>query len=337
MSIFEILNEPHFDFTDARWRSVYEQALSEIRQTNPDRIVIVGGIDWNSVNGLRRLRLPETDHNLIGSFHYYEPFPFTHQGAEWVAGSAQWLGTTWDGTEKERRAVQSALATAQNWSQRYNRPVFVSEFGAYSQADMGSRARWTQFVAAEAKRQRFSRGYWEFGAGFGVMHLATNQWISPLYDALAPRSLLNLDGVPGYHVEDVNLLSSSILTSSTDARFDVDGDGLLTPHDLDYWVYFSGHHWGDTDLNGIVDFIDFLVVSDGFGEPVSTWSEGDFNANGRVDFADFLRLSGNFEAPVGDMETVPEPRTGTWLGMVGLLAIRAVRSGRPGTNDNSPV
>lgn len=51
---------------------------------------------------------------------------------------------------------------------------------------------------------------------------------------------------------------------------------------------------GDTDLDGDVDFRDFLVFSVGFGQANVGWSGGDFNCSGDVTFADFLLLSANF-------------------------------------------
>lgn len=321
---FEILNEPNAAFTDLRWRATYEQSLAAIRETNPDRTVLVGGINWNSANGLTRLRLPEDDRNLIGTFHYYDPFAFTHQGAEWVDNSDPWLGTTWDASDREQRAIESTFSRIVRWSNRYDRPVYMGEFGAYSRADMDSRARWTEFVADQAEANDFSWSYWEFGAGFGVMDRSTREWIEPLYQSLSPTSLLNLDGTTGYGVGDADLMVSAIVGESTEGRFDLDGDQVVTPRDLDYWVYFSGHRLGDANLDGRVDFNDFAIVSSNFGTSATNWSGGDFNANGVVDFGDFLRLSDNFSSS-NSGATVPEPSPGLQGKLVIFLAILFVR------------
>ena len=50
---------------------------------------------------------------------------------------------------------------------------------------------------------------------------------------------------------------------------------------------------GDTNLDGRVDFTDFLVLADGFGKE-SGWAGGNFDLNGRIDFGDFLLLADNF-------------------------------------------
>lgn len=116
----------------------------------------------------------------------YNPFYFTHQGAEWVPGSNAWLGTTWQGTSSEEKAVIRDLDAAATWARRNNRPVYLGEFGAYSKADMDSRALWTGFVARQAEERGMSWSYWEFGAGFGVFDRSRKEWNSRILDALVP-------------------------------------------------------------------------------------------------------------------------------------------------------
>lgn len=326
---FEILNEPNDDFTSTRWRQVMEESLAAIRESNPDRQVIVGGHNWNSASGLSQLRLPEDDHNLIGTFHYYSPFEFTHQGAEWANNSDEWLGTTWDGTTAEENAIGRDFDLVQNWSERFDRPVLVGEFGAYRFGDMDSRARWTEAVTSAAEERDYSWSYWEFGAGFGVINRSSRRWVEPLYEALSPTSLMNLDGEPGLTVGDVDLLSSAIAFQTSETRYDIDGDGQVTSRDLDYWIFFSNNLPGDIDLDGDVDFPDFLQLSASFGA-AAAWSGGDMTGDGRVGFDDFLRLSANFGVAVaGQIQTpsVPEPNTPSSLAcvVVSLLLVRRRR------------
>lgn len=118
--------------------------------------------------------------------HYYEPFQFTHQGADWVTNSEPWLGTAWSGTPAEQEALQGDLDRAAAWAEAHNRPVFLGEFGAYSTADMDSRARWTAFVARQSEARGMSWAYWEFCAGFGVYDRAKRAWNVPLLEALIP-------------------------------------------------------------------------------------------------------------------------------------------------------
>lgn len=53
---------------------------------------------------------------------------------------------------------------------------------------------------------------------------------------------------------------------------------------------------GDVDENGLVEFSDFLILSNNFGRENASWSDGDFDGDGSVLFADFLALAANFGA-----------------------------------------
>jgi len=93
--LFEILNEPHGTFTEhpELWNAIYMETLDLIRETNPIRKIVIGPVNFNSFRNLDQLELPN-DPNLIASFHYYEPFEFTHQGAPWVSPLPP-LGVSW--------------------------------------------------------------------------------------------------------------------------------------------------------------------------------------------------------------------------------------------------
>jgi aryl-phospho-beta-D-glucosidase BglC (GH1 family) len=182
---FELLNEPHAKLTPEKWNGILKEAIAVIRPTNTTRQIVVGPGEWNAIGALAGLELPEDDRRLIVTVHYYSPFQFTHQGASWAGPDAQgWLGTKWTGSKAERQAVVRDLDKAITWAVEHRRPLYLGEFGAYSKADMESRARWTAFVAEEAVRRKMGFAYWEFCSGFGVFDAEKNQWIEPLKRAL---------------------------------------------------------------------------------------------------------------------------------------------------------
>jgi len=59
--------------------------------------------------------LPADDH-LILTFHYYDPFEFTHQGAPWAEGAAEWKGRKWTGNEAEQAQVRKSFAEVVKWA-----------------------------------------------------------------------------------------------------------------------------------------------------------------------------------------------------------------------------
>jgi endoglucanase len=182
--LFEVMNEPHNQLTPELWNQYFAEALVEIRKTNPNRAVLMGTALFGGVAGIFQLDPPEDD-NIIVTVHFYNPFTFTHQGAEWVGDQSQnWLGTEWLDLQFERDAIAQEIAPLISFSTERNIPINMGEFGAYSRADMESRVRWTTFVARYLESIGFSWAYWEWSAGFGIFDPQNNQYIQPLVDAL---------------------------------------------------------------------------------------------------------------------------------------------------------
>lgn len=182
--MFEILNEPHGNLTAPKWNSLLKESYQLIREKHPDRTLIAMPAEWGGVEGLRKLKWPAEDDNMILSVHYYLPFKFTHQGAEWVEGSDKWKGTEWNNSQTERDSVRADLLAVSRYANKHDVPVYIGEFGAYSEADMASRIRWTNFVSRIFEEKGFSWAYWEFCSGFGIYDPEEDKWHQGLVDAL---------------------------------------------------------------------------------------------------------------------------------------------------------
>lgn len=187
--IFEILNEPKNNLTAGLWNNFINASIQTIRTEDKKRTLMVGTANWGGISSLNDLILPDDEKNLIVTFHYYSPFQFTHQGAEWISGSNDWLGTTWFNRAEQREFIIKDFKIVLAWAQLSNRPINLGEFGAYSKADMNSRILWTTFVASLAMFNGFSFHYWEFCAGFGAYDPLANSWRRQLLNALIPNPL----------------------------------------------------------------------------------------------------------------------------------------------------
>jgi aryl-phospho-beta-D-glucosidase BglC (GH1 family) len=187
--LFEVLNEPNTNLVGAKWNLFFKDALTEIRKTNPTRGVLMGVAPWGGLSGVPNIEFPDDNYTIL-TIHYYDPFNFTHQGAEWVSNSNPWLGTKWENTQLERNEIISAFAFAQSLAKQKNKPIHVGEFGAYSKADLDSRIKWTNFLARWFESQGFSWAYWEWSAGFGIFNPTTNQVLNSLADALIKNPML---------------------------------------------------------------------------------------------------------------------------------------------------
>ncbi|HEY3290531.1 MAG TPA: glycoside hydrolase family 5 protein, partial [Anaerolineae bacterium] len=112
---FEPYNEPHGLGAEA-WNQITSKVVQIIRASNPTRAIIVSPLDYDSHRRLADLRLPSTDQNLIVAVHYYLPFQFTHQGAEWVEGSSAWMGTQWVGNSNDTSNVDFDFQVMAQWA-----------------------------------------------------------------------------------------------------------------------------------------------------------------------------------------------------------------------------
>jgi len=183
---FELLNEPHDKLTPEKNNAIISELLAVIRPMNPERSVVVGGTEWNSLRGLSSLDLPASDQHLIVTIHYYDPFDFTHQGAEWANKTDQ-LGVDWPGPVGTRQNIAADFNRSVEWAQAHARPLYLGEFGAYEKAEFGARTRWTTAVAAESSARGIPYAYWELRSSFGLYDSEKREWRRELLDAVLPR------------------------------------------------------------------------------------------------------------------------------------------------------
>ncbi len=181
--LFEIYNEPHGRL-EPKWNDMASRAVRLIRKSNPTRVLIVGPTFYNSATKLSELVVPPDPHLLL-TVHNYDPFDFTHQGAEWVV-PVKPTGVTCC-SDSQKQAIVRNLDLAVSAAKQLNYPVFVGEFGAYSKAPDASRAAYLRFIRDSMEARALPWFYWELASGFGIFDLATNQFRSQLFDELYGR------------------------------------------------------------------------------------------------------------------------------------------------------
>lgn len=181
--LFELLNEPHGRLDAARWNAMIARLVPVVRATNPHRTLVIGPTQWNSLARLPELRLPADDRNILVTFHYYEPFRFTHQGARWT-DLGDLHGVPLTPADEARIAADFDKVTA--WSAANRRPVLLGEFGAYDKSGtpIADRARYAKVVRTAAEAHRFPWAYWQFDSDFVLYDLDKDRWIEPLRRAL---------------------------------------------------------------------------------------------------------------------------------------------------------
>ncbi|MEO0543920.1 MAG: cellulase family glycosylhydrolase [Pseudomonadota bacterium] len=84
----EVLNEPMLDCHDRReqnqWQTMSKRLYDAVLGQSPTRAVILSGGCWGSAEALALMDPEGFGENVIWSFHTYEPFAITHQGARWT-------------------------------------------------------------------------------------------------------------------------------------------------------------------------------------------------------------------------------------------------------------
>ena len=75
--VFELLNEV-VHATPQEWNAVAAKAIGAIRAKSRERLLIVGGVEWNNPPALPYVKIYD-DENIIYTFHCYAPHEFTHQ------------------------------------------------------------------------------------------------------------------------------------------------------------------------------------------------------------------------------------------------------------------
>ena len=193
---YELINEPEVP-DSYRWIGIQARLVETIRAVDQRHTIIATAANYSSLPDLLRLE-PVRDTNVIYNFHFYEPYPFTHQGASW--GSDEWpyykdipypatpegitsqLGNVptdparyalylyaAGGWNRESIAARIAFATA--WARERNVPLICNEFGAYRDtADPASRARWINDVRSALEENHIGWAMWDYRGNFGVVH-----------------------------------------------------------------------------------------------------------------------------------------------------------------------
>ncbi|MBN1996683.1 cellulase family glycosylhydrolase [candidate division KSB1 bacterium] len=278
---FEVLNEPH-GIMDAVWNPIQQRVIDAIRAVDTKHTIIVGPAGWNSYNNLQYM--PEySDDNLIYTFHFYDPFLFTHQGAGWTSPSLEPLagvpfpydaaqmpacpavlkGTWVEGalnysykTEGTVARVKQLIDIAVKFKNQRNVPMFCGEFGVYiPNSDPDDRVSWYGLVPAYLQENGIAWTMWDYTGGFGLFEPGGNDLFD--YDLNVP------------------LLEAMGLTVPPQKEFILKPDSTAFDIYLDFIaVNVSDASWAG---DGIISF--FNETDPVFGEYCIHWTEvGQYNA-----------------------------------------------------------
>ena len=125
--------------------------------------------------------------------------------------------------------------------------------------------------------------------------------------------------------DDIDLIRNAILNVTSDPIFDIDGSGNDIPDVADFDLLITdiiGTGYGDGDLNKVINFIDFVLLANNFGQTGTLWNEGNVNVDNVTNFADFVLVENNFEVIfTSARHEIPEPSAFALLSITTLTGV----------------
>jgi len=215
LTMLEIINEPVFDGREEEWNILNGRLAAVIRQNARAHTIITSGPNWGGIDGLRKLNLLP-DRNVVYSFHCYDPFAFTHQGATWAGEAVKPLRevpypsspeavepllSSLEASPASKKMVESygkehwnkARLAARfrqgiEWGARNQVALYCGEFGVFPERSKPEhRANWFHDFGEVLAENRIGWAVWGWDEGFGLGRKMVNG--KPVVDTVVAQAL----------------------------------------------------------------------------------------------------------------------------------------------------
>jgi len=180
---FELENEPHKNFNHTNLLQTLAPALAEVRKLHPTRPVIIGGENWSGIRSLDTLPLPD-DANVYPTFHYYDPFAYTHQGAEWTKPDMPPVGRSFPLPQDTAQLAQD-VETVKAYIARTGKVPFMGEVGAYDgHIPLADRVTYHRTIAQAFAPTGIGMCMWAYTNTFPFYDHKAEKWLPGLRGAI---------------------------------------------------------------------------------------------------------------------------------------------------------
>ncbi|MCQ2607603.1 MAG: glycoside hydrolase family 5 protein [Bacteroidales bacterium] len=191
---YELLNEAIAPTHEAL-NDLEARLIAAIRETEPDRYIVIGSNWQQSPETIQYLNPPANDKKLIVAFHYYNPLLITHYKAPWtplkdfegkVAYPGQLLADTaifktlseeqvtylknldgvWD-----KQFMYNQIKPAIDKAKEFGLQAYCGEFGVYPPfIDKETRLQWYKDICEIFRENNIANAHWCYKGDFPVVN-----------------------------------------------------------------------------------------------------------------------------------------------------------------------
>ena len=193
MVAYELMNEAVADDPED-WNKLLARCFAAIRETEPERLIVIGSNRWQSAATFDELKVPD-DPNIILSYHFYEPFLLTHYHASWTGlrdytGPVHYPGViltreefdalpedlkdeaeSWTGKTFNRQVLEDMMEPPLRKAKALNLPLYCGEYGVLKGAPEEDRLRWYTDMMQIFDKHHVGSANWNYKSNqFGLVN-----------------------------------------------------------------------------------------------------------------------------------------------------------------------
>ncbi|MEE4216231.1 MAG: glycoside hydrolase family 5 protein [Xanthomonadales bacterium] len=207
--VYELMNEPVADDPED-WNRLVAKAFAAIRELEPERTVVIGSNRWQGAETFDELVVPD-DRRIILSYHFYEPFIFTHYKTSWnfmkdYDGKVRYPGMSlseeqfqalpdnlkqelerFAGKSFNKQALLELMEKPLRRAKELGLPLYCGEYGVFNAAPLEDELRWYRDVLEIFEENGVSHANWNYKSDqFGFVGL-NGKPIEPIRDVLVGK------------------------------------------------------------------------------------------------------------------------------------------------------
>jgi endoglucanase len=165
---FDLINEPA-NVSEENYSHVIKTLVSAIREIDPNRTLIVNGLDYGKepVHSLSNL-------NVIQSTRGYHPYHLTHYAAPWAEDSSNFPKPSWpyDAYNEhwdKQKLIEKAILPWQELESK-NTTIHVGEWGTYRFTPHDTTLNWMRSNLELWKEANWGWALWNLKGSFGILN-----------------------------------------------------------------------------------------------------------------------------------------------------------------------